>query len=142
MLADTSTAEASTPAPLRTLKPTDPANPRSFQYVLDKLDKDATLQFTLFDTDGIKSREPVRVTISALEDRRPELAILLRGIGAAITPQAQLPASGRVTDDYGLAQVWFEYAVDQRAPATAPIAAPKGNATELPLEQRVLDVRP
>jgi len=42
--------------------------------------------------------------------------VQLDGIGTAITPQARIPAAGRITDDYGLGRVWFEYAVDGRKP--------------------------
>jgi len=126
---------------LEMIEPADPARPRSFQHTLDELLKDTTLLVSLLDTDGIKSREPVRVVLAALEDRRPELAVQLRGIGSAITPQAQLPASGRVGDDYGIARIWFEYAVDKQSPAVRPIGSPAGNATEYPLSRQTLDVR-
>jgi len=116
-------------------------DPRGFQYVIEKLSKDTTLLFTLWDTDGIKSREPVRLALAALEDQRPQLSVQLRGIGAAITPLASIPAVGRVGDDYGLARIWFEYAIDKQEPKAQPIATPPGNATEFRLSQ-ALDVRP
>ncbi len=128
------------PKPLRVVRPTDPRDPRTFQYTLDVLKEDTTLLCTLFDTDGIKGREPVRLTLAALEDRRPEFAVQLRGIGSAITPQAALPAAGRITDDYGIARVWFAHAVDKGKPATSPIAVLAGNVTEYALN-RALDVR-
>jgi hypothetical protein len=114
---------------------------RSFQYAVGPLVKDKTLLFTLFDTDGIRSREPVRLSLAAVEDQRPELAVQLRGIGAAVTPQASIPAVGRVGDDYGIARIWFEYTIDKQEPKIQPIASPPGNATEFTLK-RALDVRP
>lgn len=114
---------------------------RSFNYDIGKFSKDTTVLFTLFDTDGIKSREPIRVTLSAIADQRPEFAVLLRGIGPAITAHAQLPAVGEVKDDYGLARIWFEHVIDKQDPATTPIASPPGNATSFPLDRQTLDVR-
>ncbi len=126
-------------------KPPRPVAPsagdlRSFTVTIDNLVKDKTLLFTLHDADGIKSREPVRLTLAALEDRRPELSVQLRGIGSAVTPQASIPAAGRVEDDYGIARVWFDYAIDKQEPKIRPIASPAGNATQYPVNQ-ALDVR-
>jgi hypothetical protein len=39
-----------------------------------------------------------------------------------------------VTDDYGIARIWFEYAVDQEAAGTREIVTLPGNATEFALE--------
>jgi hypothetical protein len=137
------TVESALEEPPKAPEPLTPSagDPRRFAYTIDKLVKDKTLLFTLADTDGIKSREPVRLTLSALEDRRPELSVQLRGIGSAVTPQASIPAAGRVDDDYGIARVWFEYAIDKQEPKIAPIASPPGNATQYNLSQ-TFDVRP
>jgi hypothetical protein len=113
---------------------------RRFAYLIERLARDTTLLFTLADADGIKSREPVRLTLSALEDRRPEVSVQLRGIGSAVTPQAAIPAAGRVEDDYGIARVWFEHAIDKLDPKTQPIASPPGNATQHHVAD-ALDVR-
>ena len=122
----------------------DPDNPRSFTHDIGTLTKEMTLLFTLLDTDGIQSREPVQLTLGVVEDERPRLAARLQGIGSerlAIAPRAVLPMVGQATDDYGLARVWFEYAVDQQAPASKDIAAPAGNATEYPIKV-VFDAAP
>jgi len=128
------------PRPPERVTPTA-GDPRRFQYTVERLAKDKTLLFTLTDADGIRSREPVRLSLAAVEDQRPELAVQLRGIGAAVTPQASIPALGRVGDDYGIARIWFEYAIDKQEPKIDPIASPPGNATEFVLN-RVLDARP
>ena len=107
---------------------------RGFRHSLDPLVKDQTLLFTLFDADGVRSREPVRLALVTLADEAPQLAVRLAGIGTAITPQARLPAVGRVTDDYGLARLWFETAVDQKPQAARAIADPPKNSTELKLD--------
>lgn len=116
------------------------ADRRGFQFPVGRLTVDKTLLFTLFDTDGIKSREPIRLTLARLDDKPPELTVQLRGIGTAITPRAMLPAAGKVTDDHGIARVWFEYLIDQDKPAERTILTPKENPTELAIKH-VLDVR-
>jgi hypothetical protein len=114
--------------------------PQEFEYAIKDFSADTTLLFTLFDTDGIKSREPVRVALSALEDQRPEFTAQLRGIGPAVTPKCRIPAVGRVTDDYGLARIWYEHAIDQGQPAETPIAKIDGIATDRELKREILDV--
>jgi len=82
-----------------------------FRYTIESLEQDTALLFTLSDTDGIRSREPIRLSLAAVPDEKPQLEVRLRGIGQAITPQARIPAVGRLTDDYGLARIWWEYTI-------------------------------
>ncbi|MBN1910622.1 MAG: hypothetical protein JW818_12830 [Pirellulales bacterium] len=117
-----------------------PDQPRRFAHDLTTVDRDTTLMFSLLDTDNIRNREPLRVAISAVADEAPELPIEMHGIGTAITPQAQLPMVGRVTDDYGVARVWFEHKIDQATPGEANLTSPEGNVTDIPIET-ALDVR-
>jgi hypothetical protein len=102
---------------------------RGFEHVIESLDEDSTLLFTLFDTDGIRNREPIRLTLSARPDEPPQVAVRLRGIGTAITPSARLPIVGEIADDYGLASLWFEYAVDDNEESRRPLSKlPRGAA--------------
>ncbi len=48
---------------------------RSFEYVIDSLDGDKTLRFTLLDTDGIRSRDPVRLALLAVADEAPQVSV-------------------------------------------------------------------
>lgn len=112
----------------------------SFRLPLGVLQEETTLLFTLRDADGIRSREPIRLTLAAIPDQPPELAVKLRGIGSAVTPQARIPAAGQVTDDYGIADVWFEHAVDEAEPVIRRVIAPRGSPTELSVEP-ALEVR-
>lgn len=117
------------------------ADRRSFRYRLESLDEDTTLLFTLSDTDGITGREPWRLRLAAVADNPPQLAVRLEGIGSAITPRARLPATGQITDDYGIAGVWFEYTVDQQKPATHPVHSPPEHPATLDLTDQALEVR-
>lgn len=134
------------PKPPQPIEPIPGSDGRQFQFPLPKFAADQTLLFTLFDTDGIKSREPVRVALAAVPDEKPELNVHLRGIGSAITSQARLPTQGRITDDYGLARLWFDYTIDQKTSGTGPIRSLTGNATELEaaeaLEVQDLNLKP
>ena len=109
---------------------------RGFVYTLNSLDKDTTLLFTLFDSDGIKSREPVRLGLASIADQTPQVAAQLDGIGSAIAAQARLGVVGRVIDDYGIGKVWFEYAVDQNKPDEQTIKIPADHPTEYKLDSR------
>ncbi len=97
------------------------ADGRGFEIEVPPLTDDKTLQFTLHDVDGIRSREPAQLRLVAIADAAPQLAVRLRGIGSAITPQARLPVVGEIRDDYGIARTWFEYSVDQGEAKTVPI---------------------
>jgi hypothetical protein len=124
-----------------TLRELPEDKPNRFQYKIDTLDEDTTLMFTLLDVDEIKNREPVRLTLAAVADYPPQLSARLEGIGAAITPQARLPAVGQITDDYGIAKVWYEYTVDQQKPGTHPLSVPPDRPTNLALKDAALEVR-
>jgi hypothetical protein len=101
---------------------------RSFEFPVESLDSDLTLSFTLHDVDGIKSREPFRLALSATPDAAPQLHLRLKGISSVITPLARLPVTGEMRDDYGLARGWFEYAIDEKAVHEQPfINQPKGS---------------
>jgi len=115
------------------------AHPRSFEYRIESLDADTNLRFTLSDTDGITGREPVRLGLVAVADQSPQMAVRLRGIGSAITPEARLPVAGRITDDYGVDRLWFEYAVDQAAAAELPVELFADHPTTLKLTDEALD---
>jgi hypothetical protein len=106
-----------------------------FSYAVPPLMKDTTLLFTLTDADSIKSREPIRLALVPIADQPPRLAVQLDGIGAAVTPQARLPVTGRATDDYGIDRIWFEHAVDQQKPETHAIPL----SDKLPTETRLSD---
>ena len=123
------------------------ADRRGFSCKLDPLMTDTTLLFTLTDSDGIESRDPVRLTLVATPDQPPQLAVQLDGIGTAITPAARVAVSGQITDDYGIGRVWFERAIDQQQPHTHVIAElrrPRAvyNLTDAGLDLRELGLKP
>ena len=62
-------------------------------YRLQPIDepKDRSNWFSCDDIDGIKSNQPIRIVLSAVNDQPPQPIVRLNGIGSAITPQARLP---------------------------------------------------
>src|SRR5262249_19695559 len=104
---------------------------RHFSVDLPELMEDTTLLLDLHDADGIRSRDPVRLVLSARPDEVPMVGLRLHGISSAITADARLPVAGDVHDDYGLTRLWFEYQVEGRK---APGAAAGKIATTEPSE--------
>jgi hypothetical protein len=120
--------------------------PESFEFALPPLQSDKSLLFTLRDHDGIRSRDAVRLTLAAIADEPPQVNVQLRGIGTAITAAARLPAAGDVTDDYGIAKIWFETRVSDGPPSEQPFAAQVDGQEKLEvngaLEVRDLQLEP
>jgi hypothetical protein len=96
-------------------------HPGQFYFQLDDVREDRVLLITMRDQDEIENREPYRLLVAVVHDEVPDVAVGLQGIGSAVTPQAALPFSGQITDEYGLERVWFEYRLDQEAPGQREI---------------------
>jgi hypothetical protein len=112
-----------------------------FEYNIPQLDADKILLFTLLDTDGIRSLEAVRLALSAVADEPPQVNVQLQGIGTAITAKARLPAAGQVSDDYGVARVWFEFHPDDAAAQERPFAVAAAGQEKLAVSD-ALEVEP
>ncbi len=108
---------------------------RTIDFRLPTFMADATLAFTLYDTDGIHNRKPFVVALSAVSDEPPQLSLQLRGIGSAITPLARLPLEGKITDDYGVASAAFQVAVDNAPPQQFPLAANVAGRSEFDVDE-------
>lgn len=123
--------------PLATIRFDGRSDRRHFSYTLDRLDETQTLLFSLLDADGIHTREPIRLNLTARPDEPPRVAVRLRGIGSAVTPNARLPLEGDVTDDYGIAKLWYEFKVGaedklEQAPAVkVPLATEPRDRTAI-----------
>lgn len=92
-----------------TIDDASPASQRpGFEFTIDALDANLGLKATLIDVDGVTNERPIRLFVSAIEDTPPRIETALRGIGSAITPDAQAPAVGKIVDDYGIDSAWFE----------------------------------
>ncbi len=95
------------------------------------IDSGESLRIYLEDSDGIINLEPGRLQIIGIADQPPEVQTRLSGIGKAITRKAFLPVAGEVLDDYGIAEVHFEYRLNQEnTTRKVPVERqPAGNRT-------------
>jgi hypothetical protein len=107
----------------------DPQQPAQFRFDLGRVTGDRVLLVTMHDADGVSNRDPFRLSVSVVPDAPPEVNVQLRGIGTAVTPQARIPFAGRLLDDYGLVDAWFEYEVADGASGRRPLRTqPEGLA--------------
>lgn len=107
------------------------ASSQTLNWEYGTLTDDDVLTVSVTDSDGVASREPYRVSLAVVKDDVPQVAVRLAGISTAITPDAILPFVGKITDDYGIDRVWFEYQVDSTPPATKPLAGQPGGEPKL-----------
>ncbi|MCZ6601950.1 MAG: hypothetical protein O6952_02965, partial [Planctomycetota bacterium] len=63
--------------------------------------KSAPLEIILRD-DRLEDDRPVRLHVRLVKDRPPRLKLRLSGIGDMVTPQAVIPMSVHISDDYGI----------------------------------------
>ena len=69
------------------------------------------VRLNLEDTDEIGKADPGKLTINVIDDTAPEIEAERREIGLAVTSEASIPIYAKILDDYGLADVRFEYRV-------------------------------
>ncbi len=123
------------------LPETPPQN--EFSFEIAKLQETLALNLTLEDQDGIQSQQPYQLTIAAVEDIPPQVNVLLRGIGSAITPQARIPIVGEIEDDYGVQRAWFELSqANQTVPWEQTFTRTNGNQVDAALDLRQLRDEP
>ncbi len=133
---DTTSGGASTDAP--DAKGSEQAY--SFHFALPPLKETQAVEIELLDQDEVTSQKPYRLAIQVVEDRPPQLALNLQGIGTAITAEARLAVKGTLEDDYGVAETWFqvlrERAEEENANKKFPLPIPARG-----LFEQVLDLR-
>jgi hypothetical protein len=77
-------------------------------YALPALLEPRLIEIMLRDTDLAWSEKPYRTLFKTVADESPRWELALQGIGDAITPDAQIPYTARVTDDYAVQRAWLE----------------------------------
>lgn len=107
------------------------------------------LRISLEDEQGIRTSEPMRLNLRGVEDEAPRVMTMLYGVGASITRKAMIPVQGKVTDDYGVEEGYFEYQIDGNADVKkGTLQSPPGGEREFSLSRQgdqaweILDVRP
>ena len=84
-----------------------------FDYRIDALPGNVTLEVSLVDTDNVSTERPFRVFLTGIEDQPPVVDVAMKGIGSAVTPDVLIPIRGKVSDDYALAETWFDVQVNE-----------------------------
>jgi hypothetical protein len=95
---------------------------------LGPVEGERTLVARFTDTDGLDNREPISVVLSAVPDEAPQVAVRMRWISTAVTPQARIPLVGVVSDDHALADSSVTVSIKDGATTTLPVARVRGGA--------------
>ena len=98
------------------------ADGKTIAVELAAVDGERTLVARFTDTDGLDNREPISVVVSAVPDEAPQVAVRMRGISTAVTPQARIPLIGVLSDDHALADASARVVVKDGATASLPVA--------------------
>ena len=114
----------------------DPDNPKSFSFPIVAGMEDRIFNIAMHDADGVENRDPFRLPLSVIPDEPPEASVQLRGIGSAVTPQATIPFAGKLTDDYGLGEAWFEYVIDDGDGARRSLRTQPEGMTNFPISEQ------
>ena len=85
---------------------------------------DTQIRIFLEDTDAILTSEPARLLVNGVLDTPPLVETKLRGIGTSITRKASIPVLGRISDDYGISGLKFEYQVNDEERKTVELETP------------------
>lgn len=97
-----------------------------------------TIELIPVDPSGISAQAPYRYFLGIVDDQPPEVSLRLAGIGAAITPMANLPMTLSATDDYAIKDASVSAIIelpDSQAskatpPQNDPNAEPGGETSE------------
>lgn len=102
------------------------------------LDEQLVLDVVLQDRDGVSSDQPHHIVITGVADEAPRVQVTLRGIGTAITPQARLPFSGTIRDDYRVDRQWLEIVRNKEKTVEVPFALQDGEKVDAEVDFRDL----
>lgn len=100
--------------PQKQSKEEDVTRSTSSQTVV-QLISNTNLKFFLHDEDDIMTSTPESLRISGIPDKAPVIAVRQQGVTNAITRRAIIPITGRISDDYGIANAGFRFLVDDES---------------------------
>ena len=111
-------------------------NENAFQFDVAAIEEPVNLEFVLCDSNGLVSQLPHRISIDAIQDQPPLIRSQLKGIGTAITPDAQVPFQGTIDDDYGLSRSWIEIEIADSEAIEEPVAVNSDGELEFTIDFR------
>ncbi len=100
--------------------------PESLAGTLGPILNDSILEIQFTDTPGITSQKPIRFKIISRPDQPTKVEVTPDSISSVITASSSIPITGKIEDDYGLA----EAAVSLRRIATKDQAEAITNTTQ------------
>lgn len=103
------------------LQPTLSADGTLVSLPIEALKDSVTWEFTFEDQDGVISESPYRAEVLAFEDQAPKVRAQLVGIGDAITPEAIVPVTGTVEDDFGVERSWLNVQIGEAEGMQEPL---------------------
>lgn len=86
----------------------------AFGLGLGELTGSMLVELRLWDDSGLCAERVQQFVINAIPDEVPRVDLQLAGIGSAITPQAILPVTAKVRDDYGVKETGLELNVNEQ----------------------------
>ena len=107
-----------------------------FRYDVAAIEEPIDLEFILCDSNGLVSNQPHRILIDAIKDQPPLIRSQLKGIGTAITPDAQVPFQGTIDDDYGLSKSWVEIEIAETETIQEPVTVNSDGELECTIDFR------
>ena len=107
-----------------------------FEFDIATMQGDLLAEITLHDQDGVIADTPQRMFITSTRDEPPTVAVHLRGIGTAVTPEVIIPFEGKVSDDYEIAKVWAEIQAPDIELREHPIEVPKNGEVSASIDFR------
>ncbi len=111
---------------------------QEFEIPLGMLSETTVIEIRLLDEHGLTSDQIPRYVLPISEDTVPEVEAKLVGIGTAVTPNAVLPLTGKVTDDHGLARTWSTVVVGEQAPVELEVTVDDNGKFEPRIDLEVL----
>jgi hypothetical protein len=103
----------------------------------------------LTDSEGLTARRPATFGLRLRPDREPKVRAKLVGIGGMVTARARLPLEIRVSDDYGLTEVYVPFVWrgddEQRKEGSGKLPLPEAKIEPKKLDlsfKDVLDLEP
>ncbi|MDA7899297.1 DUF4175 domain-containing protein [Pirellulales bacterium] len=78
--------------------------PESLSGTLGPILDDSILEIQFTDTAGITSQKPIRFQVIARPDQPPKVEVTPQDISSFITAASSIPITGKIEDDYGLAE--------------------------------------
>ena len=114
----------------------------AFLLPLGPLTTNLLIEFRVWDATGLCANRIQQYVLTAIMDEVPRVDMSLTGIGTAITPNAILPVSAKLKDDYGIQSSELEIAINESPlQRFAMPAAPEPTSSDSLEVARTLDLK-